>query len=191
MEINSRIAALIEMGRKAKANAIKVFVSYPGARAAAEDMLTTAPLDQPSALEGLADRLATEITDELEERYGFLETQRNDLETSMEDLNRTIAELSRTTRSRFRETFEKANEKFAELFVELFRGGSASLKLTNPNNLLDGELRPVGSFSTSKELACWTAIVLPASSRVPKPPGKTAMALASLTKATLRLKKYL
>lgn len=70
MEINSRIAALIEMGRKAKANAIKVFVSYPGARAAAEDMLTTAPLDQPSALEGLADRLATEITDELEERYG-------------------------------------------------------------------------------------------------------------------------
>ena len=81
----------------------------------------------------------TAITDarELEERYGFLETQRNDLETSMEDLNRTIAELSRTTRSRFRETFEKANEKFAELFVELFRGGSASLKLTNPNNLLE------------------------------------------------------
>ena len=81
----------------------------------------------------------TAITDarELEERFGFLETQRNDLETSMEDLNRTIAELSRTTRSRFRETFDKANEKFSELFVELFRGGSASLKLTNPSNLLE------------------------------------------------------
>jgi hypothetical protein len=30
-----------------------------------------------------------------------------------------------------------------------------------------------------------------ASSRVPKPPGKTAMASASLTKATFLLKKYL
>jgi chromosome segregation protein len=74
---------------------------------------------------------------ELEERFSFLETQRNDLEASMEDLNRTITELSRTTRSRFRETFDKANEKFSELFVELFRGGSASLKLTNPSNLLE------------------------------------------------------
>jgi chromosome segregation protein len=81
----------------------------------------------------------TAITDarELEERLGFLETQRNDLETSMEDLNRTITELSRTTRTRFRETFEKANEKFSEIFVELFRGGTASLKLTNPTNLLE------------------------------------------------------
>lgn len=81
----------------------------------------------------------TAITDarELEERLSFLETQRNDLESSMEDLNRTIAELSRTTRTRFRETFEKANEKFSEIFVELFRGGAASLKLTNPNNLLE------------------------------------------------------
>ena len=74
---------------------------------------------------------------ELEERLGFLETQRNDLETSMEDLNRTIAELSRTTRTRFRETFERANEKFSEIFVELFRGGTAALKLTNPSNLLE------------------------------------------------------
>ncbi|MBM4245314.1 MAG: chromosome segregation protein SMC [Deltaproteobacteria bacterium] len=85
---------------------------------------------------------------ELEERFGFLETQRADLETSMEDLNRTITELSRTTRSRFRETFDRANEKFSELFIELFRGGSASLKLTNPSNLLESgveiEAQPPG-----------------------------------------------
>ncbi len=40
-------------------------------------------------------------------------------------------------------------------------GAERTLAETNPNNLLDGELRPIGSFSTSKELACWTAIVLP------------------------------
>lgn len=30
-----------------------------------------------------------------------------------------------------------------------------------PNNFLDDELRPVGSFATAKELAAWTAIVAP------------------------------
>jgi chromosome segregation protein len=87
----------------------------------------------------LGDVNVTAIADarELEERLGFLEAQRSDLEASMEDLNRTIAELSRTTRTRFRETFEKANEKFREIFIELFRGGNASLKLTNPSNLLE------------------------------------------------------
>ena len=95
--------------------------------------------DLKDRIQRLGEVNVTAIADarELEERLGFLETQRNDLESSMEDLNRTITELSRTTRTRFRETFDRANEKFSELFVELFRGGSASLKLTNPNNLLE------------------------------------------------------
>lgn len=85
---------------------------------------------------------------ELEERYAFLEGQRSDLEASMEDLRRTIAELSRTSRARFRETFDAANAKFQEVFVELFRGGQASLHLTNPQNLLESgveiEVQPPG-----------------------------------------------
>ncbi len=85
---------------------------------------------------------------ELEERLGFLDGQRRDLEASMEDLRRTIAELSRTSRARFRETFEQANVKFQEFFAELFRGGSAGLKLTNPQSLLDSgvemEVQPPG-----------------------------------------------
>jgi len=85
---------------------------------------------------------------ELEERYEFLSAQRRDLEASMEDLERTIGELSRTTRARFKETFEKADVKFRELFVELFHGGRATLKLTNPNNLLESgveiEAQPPG-----------------------------------------------
>jgi len=85
---------------------------------------------------------------ELEERYSFLEAQKTDLEASMEDLRRTIAELSRTSRARFRETFDAANAKFQEVFVELFRGGQASLQLTNPQNLLESgveiEVQPPG-----------------------------------------------
>ena len=85
---------------------------------------------------------------ELEERFAFLDGQRADLEASMEDLRRTIGELSRTSRARFRETFDAANAKFQEIFVELFRGGQACLHLTNPQNLLETgveiEVQPPG-----------------------------------------------
>lgn len=40
-------------------------------------------------------------------------------------------------------------------------GAERDLAATNANNVLDGELRPVGSFSTSKELAAWTAMFTP------------------------------
>jgi len=95
---------------------------------------------------------------ELEERFAFLEGQRRDLETSIEDLRRTISELSRTTRARFRETFELANEKFQEFFGELFRGGRAGLKLSNPQSLLDSgvemEVQPPGkSLRTLESLS--------------------------------------
>jgi chromosome segregation protein len=108
-------------------------------------------------LSELKDRIArlgdvniTAIADakELEERHAFLAGQRNDLETSIEDLRRTITELSRTTRTRFRDTFEGVNEKFRQIFVELFRGGQASLQMTNPHNLLETgvelEVQPPG-----------------------------------------------
>lgn len=95
---------------------------------------------------------------ELEERYGFLQTQRGDLEASIEDLRKTIGELSRTTRTRFKETFDQAREKFAIIFKELFRGGSADLVLTQPNNLLE----------TGVEI-------------VVQPPGKAVRSLAMLS----------
>jgi len=99
--------------------------------------------ERVAALKKRIDRLGavnvTAIADaqELEERYGFLQTQRGDLEASIEDLRKTIGELSRTTRTRFKDTFEQAREKFAIIFKELFRGGSADLVLTQPNNLLE------------------------------------------------------
>ncbi len=85
---------------------------------------------------------------ELEERESFLGSQKGDLETSIEDLRKTIADLSKATRARFRETFEEANRLFQETFKELFRGGSAELKLTNAQNLLETgveiEVQPPG-----------------------------------------------
>ena len=74
---------------------------------------------------------------ELEERYNFLSSQKEDLESSMQGLQQAIQRINRTTRKRFHETFIRINEKFQEIFPRLFCGGKAELKLTNEEDLLE------------------------------------------------------
>jgi chromosome segregation protein len=74
---------------------------------------------------------------EFEERGGFLRSQRDDLERSLGDLERTIQKLNRASRTRFAETFAKANETFQKVFPRLFRGGEGRLVLTNEDDLLE------------------------------------------------------
>jgi chromosome segregation protein len=72
-----------------------------------------------------------------EERGGFLRTQRDDLQRSLADLERTIQKLNRASKTRFAETFARANEAFQKVFPRLFRGGEGTLVLTNENDLLE------------------------------------------------------
>jgi chromosome segregation protein len=74
---------------------------------------------------------------QLEERYNFLTSQRDDLEESLKALQQAIQRINRTTRKRFLETFQLVNAKFRELFPRLFCGGSAELRLTDENDLLE------------------------------------------------------
>ena len=74
---------------------------------------------------------------ELEERSAFLYAQRDDLERSLADLERTIQKLNRASRTRFVETFARANETFQKVFPRLFRGGEGRLVLTDEHNLLE------------------------------------------------------
>jgi chromosome segregation protein len=80
---------------------------------------------------------AIEEFQELEERYTFLTTQREDLQESLTGLQAAISKINRTTRRRFRETFDLVNIKFQENFPRLFRGGSAMLRLTDEDDLLE------------------------------------------------------
>jgi chromosome segregation protein len=102
--------------------------------------------DGPARLEALKERIArlgevnvTAIDElrELEERGSFLRSQRDDLERSLGDLERTIQKLNRASRTRFAETFARANETFQKVFPRLFRGGEGRLVLTDENNLLE------------------------------------------------------
>ncbi len=74
---------------------------------------------------------------QLEERFNFLSAQRDDLEESLQALQQAIQRINRTTRKRFLETFQMVNAKFTEIFPRLFCGGSAELRMTDENDLLE------------------------------------------------------
>ncbi len=73
----------------------------------------------------------------MEERFTFLNTQKEDLEESLTSLQLAIQRINRTTRQRFLETYNLVNAKFQEVFPRLFCGGRAELRLTNEEDLLE------------------------------------------------------
>jgi chromosome segregation protein len=70
------------------------------------------------------------------ERKEYLDAQHNDLFEALETLENAIRKIDRETRTRFKETYEKVNSGFKELFPRLFGGGHAYLELTG-DDLLD------------------------------------------------------
>lgn len=80
---------------------------------------------------------AIEEHEELAERQRFLSEQRADLENTVAQLREAIARINRASRKRFRETFDAVNERFQQNFPRLFRGGKASLSLTESEDVLD------------------------------------------------------
>ena len=75
--------------------------------------------------------------DEISGRYEFLIKQREDLINAENTLLDIIKEMDTVMIKEFTKTFEIINKNFNETFKELFRGGSASLKLTDPENILE------------------------------------------------------
>ena len=80
---------------------------------------------------------AIEEYNAVKERSEFLCKQYNDLFTAKENLEAVIAEINSGMTKRFKEAFAKINEYFAQCYVKIFGGGTAVLRLTEPDNLLD------------------------------------------------------
>ena len=72
---------------------------------------------------------------EYEERKSYLTMQKEDLLSALETLEAAITRIDKDTKERFKETFEKVDEKLQEIFPKLFNGGKAYLKMTE-NDLL-------------------------------------------------------
>ena len=80
---------------------------------------------------------AIEQHEQVKERLDFLTSQREDLDSSRAQLEEIIADIDGRTRERFMATFKGVQVAFDELFRRVFDGGSTSLTLTNPDNLLE------------------------------------------------------
>ena len=107
---------------------------------------------------GSVNPLAIQELQEAEERLGFMNQQRADVTEAIQNLEATIREINATSEERFREAFDFINLRFQEVFRETFGGGSATLSLQDPRDLLE----------------CGIEITA-------QPPGKSAKALTLLS----------
>ncbi|MBE6776554.1 MAG: chromosome segregation protein SMC [Ruminococcaceae bacterium] len=80
---------------------------------------------------------AIEEYKEVSERYNFLSEQINDVEASRAQLNKLINQLTSQMQEIFTEGFQKISQNFSKTFSELFGGGTASLSLSDPENILE------------------------------------------------------
>ncbi|HMO95086.1 MAG TPA: AAA family ATPase, partial [Tepidiformaceae bacterium] len=93
---------------------------------------------------------------EFQERHSFLTTQMADLAEAEDQLRTAISDLNEEIRTRFTATFATVNASFGEYFKAFFGGGSASLQLTDPDNLAEAgiemEAQPPGKRIKSLSL---------------------------------------
>lgn len=80
---------------------------------------------------------AIEEYKEVSERYTFLKGQLDDVEKSRKELGRLIEELTADMKIKFTDGFNRIGRAFSATFRELFGGGSAELRLTDPENVLE------------------------------------------------------
>lgn len=80
---------------------------------------------------------AIEDYQEVSSRYETLNTQRLDLINAQDSILKAIDEMDEIMVVRFSETFEKINTEFNVVFRNLFGGGRAELKYTDPDNILE------------------------------------------------------
>lgn len=82
---------------------------------------------------------------EAQQRYDFLNAQRQDLLDSIRDTEKAIQDIDAESRKRFAEAFEAINRNFKEMFTVLFGGGNAEMRLTDEDNLAESGVDIVAS----------------------------------------------
>lgn len=94
---------------------------------------------------GMVNISAIEEYKNVNERYQFLTSEKQDLLNAKETLFEIISEMDQVMKEEFKITFEKVREEFKKVFRELFNGGNADLKLTDKDNLLETGIEIVAS----------------------------------------------
>ena len=74
---------------------------------------------------------------EVKERYEYYSTHIEDLHKSRADFEKIIGSLEERMKDDFARTINEINVNFNNVFVELFGGGRAEVKITDPSNILE------------------------------------------------------
>ena len=85
---------------------------------------------------GMVNLDSIEEYEKVNSRYEFLTNQKEDLLHAEETLLNIMTEMDEVMKEEFQTTFNQIREEFQVVFKELFNGGKADLKLTNPEDLL-------------------------------------------------------
>jgi len=94
---------------------------------------------------GMVNIDSIEEFERVNERYTFLTNQRGDLENAKQSLYEIISEMDEVVKQEFISTFEKVRVEFKSVFTSLFGGGTADLKLTDEDNLLETGVEIIAS----------------------------------------------
>ena len=86
---------------------------------------------------GMVNIDAIEEYEKVNTRYEFLTNQREDLLKAENTLLEIMNEMDDVMKEEFANTFDKIREEFQKVFKELFKGGKADLKLTDPEDILN------------------------------------------------------
>lgn len=73
----------------------------------------------------------------LNTRYEFLKNQEKDLNDAVNNLLGIINEMDEIMKDKFLTTFNQVKVEFSKVFKELFKGGEGTLRLTDPDNILE------------------------------------------------------
>ena len=74
---------------------------------------------------------------EIETRFDFLSTQKNDLEQAILDTQAANVEIRKRSKERFLDAFTQINQNFKEMFRELFGGGHGEMRLIDESDVLE------------------------------------------------------
>lgn len=94
---------------------------------------------------GMVNLAAIDEYDKVSERYEFLIKQKEDLTNAETTLLEIIEEMDNVMKDDFLKTFDVISENFTTTFKELFNGGTAELKLTDPSNILETGVEIIAS----------------------------------------------
>lgn len=85
---------------------------------------------------GMVNLAAIDEYEKVNNRYIFLTNQREDLLHAEDTLLTIMRDMDEVMREEFKDTFDQIRIEFKKVFKELFNGGTADLKLTDPSDLL-------------------------------------------------------